>query len=596
MTVRTDILETGAMRGLLVADVLGLPAPLLDALPVGVYFCDRDGTVVRFNRRAAALWGRTPNPGDPAERFCGSYRLYSLDGSFMSHADCPMADCLRTGIPVHDQEAVMERPDGSRIVAAVNIEPIRDESGEIVGAVNCFQDITERKRTETALRDSERQARELIAALPAAIYTTDAAGRITFFNEAAARFWGHRPELGKSEWCGSWKLHWPDGRPMPHDTCPMAVALKEDRAISGGEAVAERPDGTRVPFLAYPTPLHDTAGRLVGAVNMLVDITARKAEEEARAYLAAIVESSDDAIVGKTLNSIVTSWNRGAENLFGYRAEEAIGRSITLIIPPDRLAEEDEIIARLRRGNGVDHFETVRLTKDGRAIDVSLTISPVRDSAGRIIGASKIARDITARKRAEARDRLLLGELSHRVKNTLATVQAVAMQTLRGSDASLRARDAFMGRLMALSKAHDILTKESWEGAMLRELVEEELTPYGGAAAPRFAVDGPDVRLNPNLAVLLGMVFHELATNAAKYGAFSNTAGKVRVAWEQVDGPEPRVRLRWAESGGPPVKKPRRQGFGSRLIEHGLARELNGDVQLRYEPAGVVCVLEFRPK
>ena len=148
---------------------------------------------------------------------------------------------------------------------------------------------------------------ELLQALPAAVYTTDAAGRITFYNEAAAALWGCCPELGKSEWCGSWRLYWPDGRSMPHDQCPMAIALKEKRPIRGAEALAERPDGTRIPFLAYPTPLRDHTGRLIGAVNTLVDITERKKAECTAQRFSAIVESSDDAILSKDLNGIITT-------------------------------------------------------------------------------------------------------------------------------------------------------------------------------------------------------------------------------------------------------------------------------------------------
>ncbi len=143
-----------------------------------------------------------------------------------------------------------------------------------------------RTRIEETLRERVRRFRELLEALPAAVYTTDAAGRITFYNQAAVELWGCRPELGKSEWCGSWRLYWPDGTPMPHGEGPRGGALKETRAVRGAEAVAERPDGTRVPFIPYPTPLRDASGNLVGAVNMLIDITDRKQAEERVMMLA----------------------------------------------------------------------------------------------------------------------------------------------------------------------------------------------------------------------------------------------------------------------------------------------------------------------
>jgi PAS domain S-box-containing protein len=267
--------------------------------------------------------------------------------------------------------------------------------------------------------------REIIAAIPAAIYTTDRQGRITFYNEAAASLWGRRPVLGEDWWCGSWRLYWPDGSPMAHDECPMATTLKTGQAVRGAEAIAERPDGSRYAFVPYPTPLFGPGGELRGAVNMLVDITQHQHAQEATQRLAAIVASSEDAIISKALNGIVTSWNEAAERLFGYTPDEIIGRSILTLIPADRQGEEAEIVSRIRRGERVEHYETVRQRKDGSLFDISLTVSPIRRQDGTIIGASKIARDITGRKRGEERRR----RQAHRLK-TLNLVSRIVSRDL----------------------------------------------------------------------------------------------------------------------------------------------------------------------
>jgi PAS domain S-box-containing protein len=243
--------------------------------------------------------------------------------------------------------------------------------------------------------------REMIDALPAAVYTTDAEGRLTHFNPAAVKFSGREPQLGSDQWCVTWKLFYPDGRPMPHDECPMAIALKEGRIIEGVEAIAERPDGTRRWFTPYPTPLRDSQGNIIGGINMLLDITERKEAERITSLLSAIVSSSDDAIISKNLDGTITTWNKGAEQIFGYTAHEAVGQNITLIVPWEHRAEEEGILRRLAQGGRFDHFETVRRRKDASTLDVSLTISPIRDSNDRVIGASNVARDITERKRAE---------------------------------------------------------------------------------------------------------------------------------------------------------------------------------------------------
>ncbi len=429
---------------------------------------------------------------------------------------------------------------------------------------------------------------DVIRALPAAIYTTDADGRITFYNEAAAELWGCRPELGKSEFCGSWKLYWPDGTPLPHGQCPMALALKEQREVRGMEAVAERPDGTLVHFVPYPTPLYDTSGTLIGAVNMLIDITDRKRADIQAQRLASIVESSADAIISKDLNGIITSWNGGAERLFGYKPDEVIGKPITILIPADRIDEEPEIIGRVRRGERVDHYDTVRRRKDGSLIDISLTVSPLKDGDGRIVGASKIARDITERKRAQEQQMLLVREMKHRIKNSLATVQAIATQTL---NRHVEERDTFIARLHALSNAHDLLTPETWEAASLQAIVTQALKPFQEQHHERIAVDGPaNVRLDSTKSVMVAMVIHELATNALKYGALSNGSGHVSVTWERHFQPN-LVKFVWQESGGPEISPPQRKGFGSHLIERAFGGQL-GTAQLVFSPQGLSCTLE----
>jgi PAS domain S-box-containing protein len=453
-----------------------------------------------------------------------------------------------------------------------------------------IEDITKRREGENAIRHSE-QLKDLIRALPGAVYTTDAKGRITSFNPAAAELWGREPELGSDEWCGSWRMYRTDGTPLPHDECPMAIALKQNESVRGAEAIAERPDGVRVPFLAYPTPLHDPSGRITGAVNMLVDISERKRAEEVAERLASIVESSNDAIISKDLEGVITSWNVGAERLFGYAPDEIVGKSIMTLIPSDRRAEEADILDRVRRGEHIQHYETVRQRKDASQVWVSLTISPLRDALGKIFGASKVARDMTERRRADEHRKILLDELNHRVKNTLAVIQSIASQTLGHASTIAEARDTFGSRLVNLARAHDILTRESWSGANLAEIVADTIKPHA-SDQERFRIEGPDIQLTPTASLAIAMALHELATNAAKYGSLSTAAGRVIIDWEIAGEENPRLRLRWKEEGGPNVVAPTRKGFGSLMIERALSAELNGQVRIAYEASGVVCTID----
>ena len=446
-----------------------LPIDVLDVLPCAVYVCDSEGRVVRCNQRAVELWGRAPKLGSMDERFCGSWRLYRMNGGPLPHNQCPIAEVLRHGRPVRDQEVVIERPDGSRITALANIVALRDASGTITGAVNCFLDITERKRMEEALRERDRQSRDLLDVLPAAIYTTDAAGQITFYNQAAVEFSGRRPEIGSDEWCVSWRMYSPNGAPLPHEECPMAIALKEGRPIRGAEAVAERPDGTRVPFIPYPTPLRDASGALVGAVNMLVDITERKQDE--------------------------------------------------------------------------------------------------------------------------AKTKLLVREVNHRANNLLTLLNAMMRQTRAETVPELVT--AMEGRIGALARVQSRLARSQWNGTDLLTLIREELAPFDQRDAPRIQIAGPPVPLAAGDAQALAIVIHELAVNAAKYGALSASSGNVAINWSLMqDG---QLVLTWSEGGGPIVSRPDRQGFGTRAISI-LADQLDGTIEIDWRREGLACRLSIPAK
>lgn len=283
-----------------------------------------------------------------------------------------------------------------RIFIKFVCEPFIKENGTVSGIIAVADEITDQVNARKIIEESENKYRQLLENLPVAVYTTDAGGYITLYNEAAAELWGQRPEIGKDMWCGSWKIYETDGvTPISLDSCPMVIALKEGRVVHGKEVVIERPDGARKNIIPHPRPVFDPSGKITGASNTLIDISDRKVTDEYMARFEAIIQSSDEIIISKTLDGIITSWNPAAGELFGYAEDEMIGQSVTKIIPSDRLDEESRILERIRNGQKIENFETKRMTKDGRLIDISLTISPIKDLNGKIIGASKIVHDIT---------------------------------------------------------------------------------------------------------------------------------------------------------------------------------------------------------
>ena len=334
-------------------------------------------------------------------------------------------------------------------------------------------------------------------------------------------------------------------------------------------------------------PVRDRSGAVAFLHPTGIDITERKRvevelreNEQRLRWLASIVESSDEAIVSKNLDGVITSWNRGAERVFGYTAEEAVGQPITIVIPQDRQDEERTILTRIRRGERVDRFETVRRRQHGSLIVVSLTISPVRNAEGKVVGASKIARDITEQKRSQEQIATLAREAEHRSKNLLANVQAI-VNLSQASDLD-DLKKVIEGRIKALANVHSLFVEARWIGAELSTVAAQELAPYFATGDKRVRIDGPQVMLAPATAQAVAVTLHELATNAAKYGSLSAEKGHVDLKWSH--GSDGRLSLHWTETGGPIVQKPTRKGFGGRIIEQMIGqlkgkRVLNGTLR-----------------
>jgi PAS domain S-box-containing protein len=313
-------------------------------------------------------------------------------------------------------------------------------------------------------------------------------------------------------------------------------------------------------------------------------------------HYIAIIESSDDAILSKDLNGIIMTWNRGAQLLFGYTAEEAVGKSVTILIPTDRHDEEPMILDRIRQGLSVDHYETVRQRKDGSLVDISLTVSPIKNDKGEIVGASKIAHDITASKRAQTQQELLLREMDHRVKNLFTL--AISLLTLSGRYATSVPQliDSTRDRLSALARAH-ALTLSQGPGALhsprpttLHSLIEAITAPHLDAGGGRrFSIVGCDMEISGSTISSLALLLHEFATNSVKYGALSSTTGQIRVHCADRTGT---VVITWSEQGGPEVAPPiGNEGFGDLLVRATVAGQLRGDISREWKPEGLVIRL-----
>ncbi len=308
--------------------------------------------------------------------------------------------------------------------------------------------------------------------------------------------------------------------------------------------------------------------------------------ENIKEYLAAIVENSDDAIIMKDLNSVIQTWNKSAERMFGYTAEEAVGQPVTLLIPEDRQHEEGDIIARLRRGERIRHFETVRRCKDGHLVPISLTVSPVRNALGEVIGASKIARDISHQREAAERQNVLLAEMRHRVGNCFAVAGSLITVAARQVDTASELAVQMRGLLLALSSAHKLAladpTGESNGNIHLPELVSLIIKPFSGEKVIDLDID--DVRIIPASITPLALIFYELSTNAIKYGALGQRDGHLSIGAHRRDD---RFIIDWQEFCSIDPDRTQDRGFGSKLCQDVVKSALGGSITRHFEPTGL---------
>ena len=488
------------------------------------------------------------------------------------------------------------RPDGTRVPVRIASALVPGSEAQVIVHV---EDISDRRRSEElirareqALRDSEARLRLAVEAGRMAVWDFDVGSETIRTSPELNRLLGY-PEDATPTLDEIRERYYPGERER--------LVAAAGGALAGGERFFEieyrfyRLDGELRWYLLRAELELDAIGQPVRVVGVMLDITERKRTDEALAdresELNAALDAGALAVVDYDHSTGIFRHSPRLNELYGYPADHALTiADVRARYHPDGVPEILAHREHDREAATENKFDwTIRLLlPDGSNRWVQGLGEYIRGANGDILRSRGVLMDVTERRRAEEHQRLLINELNHRVKNSLAIVQGLAQQTFKGDAASQAARQGFEGRLSALAAAHDLLTLEAWQSASLRRIVEDVIAPYCGDRE-RFLVNGPDIALPPKVAVSLALGLHELCTNAAKYGALSTPEGGVRVGWSADNG---RLHLEWRERGGPPVEPPARRGFGTRMIERGLPSELGGKVEIAFEPSGVVCTID----
>jgi len=473
-------------------------------------------------------------------------------------------------------------------------KPRFDPAGRFLGYRGTARDITRAVRAEEALHTSEQRFRDFAETESDWLWETGPDHTMVWMTgRTGSNGVDPKTRIGKRRWEYAIDVEeepekWRQHRETLEARLPLrdfvfkilnTRGLERYVSISGKPVFA--PDGT---FAGY---------RGVGR-DVTDAVLAQRALREGEERLELAIEAGDMGTWDLDLQRNVMHWSPRLADLFGTgdpRVSASFDESLTHIHPDDREAVMQTMAAALLTKNRFRHEFRIH-TPDGERWVASHGIVAT-DHTGKPVRMVGVVRDITARKQAETRQKLLLDELNHRVKNTLLTVQSVAMQMAREARSPELFYRAFKARLIALSKAHDLLTRGAWKGALLQELLKQTVAPYSHEGEPRVSMSGPAVWLKPNVAVGLAMAFQELATNAAKHGALSVPGGRVAVEWRGGPPDSDKLEIRWTESGGPPVAPPRRRGFGSRLLERGLAYEFKAEVRMNFAPSGLECTIRL---
>jgi PAS domain S-box-containing protein len=462
------------------------------------------------------------------------------------------------------------------------------EGGQVNAEVS---PLIEANTLTNALADASRALFERSRALSDALARFDIALRgadITVFTQDRHRryLW-----VSKSAWDHAVGLR--EEELLPSEAQRLAIEFKE-KVLKGGVAqetdLSATVDGERRTWRVRAEPTYDPMGVIDGLIGVAFDVTKMRRAEGAMAQLAAIVASTGEAILGKSLDGIIQSWNPAAEHMFGFTAEEVIGRSAAILIPDHRASELEAIHAQVRIGQTVS-LETVRRTKNGREIHVAINVAPTRDEAGTIIGICSVMHDITDRKRREEHAAFLMRELAHRSKNLLAVVKGMATQTARQSPTVQDFQLHFDRRIHGLANAQDLLVRQNWKGAYLDDLIRAQLEIFVDANGSRIRLEGPRVFLQSEAVQNISLALHELATNASKYGALSNATGSIHISWQLLATKG--LHLEWQERGGPSVTVSTQSGFGRMVIERMVPQALGGSATLDFPPTGVVWQLQL---